>query len=681
MPTTLRAVLVAGALALPAFAADAPDAGHGLDLAGMDKAVQPGDDFFRYGNGAWEKATEIPADKSRWGIFSVLADDTLHRTRALLEESAAAPAGSEAKKVADCYAAFMDEAAIEAKGLAPLKAQRARIDGLKDKQALARLFGQDLRTDVDPLNATNFQTDRLFGLWISPNFNDPRQYVPYLLQGGLGLPDREYYLDEAPRMKELRAKYQEHVAAVLTLAGVAEPKVKAARIVALETKLARVHASREDSADVLKANNTWKRADFAKNAPGLDWAAFFDGAGLGKQPALVVWHPGAVKGLAAAVAAEPLDTWKEWLTFHALERAAPVLPRAFVEERFAFYGKTLNGTPQLSDRWKRAVAMTNDALGDAVGQLWVKKHFSAESKAQIQQMVKGIVATFAARIDALEWMAPATKAKAKEKLSTLYVGVGYPDAWVSYQALEVKRDDAFGNADRAERFDYQRNLAKLGKTVDLTEWAMTPQTVNAVNLPVQNALNFPAAILRPPFFDPQAPAAVNYGGIGATIGHEISHSFDDQGAMFDAQGTLANWWTPEDLKHFQASGTQLAEQFSGYQPFPDLKVNGKLTLSENLADLAGLAAAHDAWVASLGGRPAPGAQGFTGEQQFFLAYSQSWRFKAREKALRQQVIVDGHAPEEYRADTVRNLDAWYTAFGVKAGQKLFLAPKDRVRVW
>ncbi len=675
----MRAFLVASLSALPAFAGADSDAG--LDLAGLDKAVKPGDDFFRHANGAWEKSTEIPADKSRWGVFAVMAEDTLQRTRKLLEESATAPAGSDARKAADYYATFMDEAAIEAKGLAPLKAPLARIDSIKDKKALAKALGEELRNDVDPLNNTSFSTSRLFGVWLSANFNAPKENVPYLLQGGLGLPDREYYLDASPRMAEIRTKYEEHIAAVFKLAGLEGSAEKAARVMALEKKLAQVHASREDSGDVLKGNNPWKRADFAKKAPGLDWTVFFAAASLTTPKTFIVWHPAAVTGLAAAVASEPLGAWKEWLTFHTIDRASPVLPKAFVEERFNFYGKALSGTPQLADRWKRGVNLTNEALGDAVGALWVKHHFSAESKAQIQQMVKGMVAAFAARIDALDWMAPATKAKAKEKLGTLYVGVGYPDRFLDYKALQVVPGDAFGNAERAERLEYQRDLAKLGKPVDATAWCMTPQTVNAVNLPVQNALNFPAAILQPPFFDPLAPAAMNYGGIGATIGHEISHSFDDQGSMFDAQGKLTNWWTPEDLAHFQASGAQLAEQFSAYKPFPDLNVNGKQTLGENIADLAGLGAAHEAWVASLGGQPAPVAQGFNGEQQFFLSYAQSWRFKGREKALRQQVVVDGHAPAEYRSDTVRNLDAWYTAFDVKPGQKLYLAPKDRVHVW
>ena len=482
-------------------------------------------------------------------------------------------------------------------------------------------------------------------------------------------------------MVDIRTKYQAYVALVLKLAGIAEAEAKAAGIVELEGKMAKAHVSREESEDVLKANNPWKRTEFSARAPGLDWTAFFGGAGLDKQPMLMAWQPTAIAGLSALVKSEPLATWKEYLSYHAISRRSGVLPKAFGEARFAFYGRTLSGTPQLAERWKRAVAATNAAVGDAVGQLYVKRHFSPEAKGKVQAMVKGIIAAFDERIDRLGWMAPETKRKAKEKLSTLYVGVGYPEHWIDYSGLTVVRGEAFENIERSDLFEYRRRLAQLGNSVDLSQWWMTPQTVNAVNMPLQNALNFPAAILQPPCFDPNATPAANYGSIGATIGHEISHSFDDQGAQFDAHGRLSNWWTPEDLAHFQASGAQLAAQYDAYRPFPDLAVKGKQTLSENIADLAGLSAAHDAWLASLGSQPAPTVQGFSGEQQFFLSYASSWRTKDREAQLRQQILTDGHAPAEYRTDTVRNLDAWYPAFDVQPGQTLYLAPKDRVRVW
>jgi putative endopeptidase len=648
---------------------------------GMDTSVLPGNNFFRYANGGWFAATEIPADRSSWGTDAVLAEEAARRTAELLDKALAEPAGSDARKAADYYASYMDEAAIEAKGLTPLRPVLARLSTVKSRQELARLLGEELRADVDPLNNTNFHTDRLFGLFVSADMNGGGRSMPYLLQGGLGLPERTYYLDASARMADIRAKYQAHIASVLRLAHIPDGEAKALRILALETKMAQVHVSREDSEDALKGNNPWKRTDFASRAPGLDWVAYFKAAGLDQAPVVVVWHPSATIALSALVSSEPLSTWKDYLTFHAIDRRAPLLPEAFVEESFAFYGRTLTGTPQLSERWKRAVAATNGALGDAVGQLYVKRYFPAEAKAQVQAMVKNIIAAFGTRIDRLEWMAPRTKLKAKEKLATLYVGVGYPERWIDYASLRVVPKEALGNAERAGLFEYRRRLAQLARPLDLTEWWMTPQTVNAVNLPLQNALNFPAAILQPPYFDPKAAPSVNYGAIGATIGHEISHSFDDQGSQFDAHGRLADWWTPDDLAHFKASGAQLAAQFDGYHPFPDLAVKGKQTLSENIADLAGLSASHDAWLLSLGGKPSSTAQGFSGEQEFFLSYGQSWRTKAREPVLRQRIIADGHAPDEYRADTVRNLDAWYLAFDVKPGEALYLAPQDRVRLW
>jgi predicted metalloendopeptidase len=388
-----------------------------------------------------------------------------------------------------------------------------------------------------------------------------------------------------------------------------------------------------------------------------------------------------VTGISALVANQPLATWKDYLAFHAIERAADYLPKAFVEEHFAFHGHVLAGTPALRERWKRGVDATSAALGEAVGKLYVDHYFSPAEKARAEAMVRNLVAAFGQRIDNLDWMAAQTKVKAKEKLATLKVGVGYPDKWRDYSGLKIVRDDALGNFERSEQFEDQRNLAKLGKPVDRSEWAMTPQLVNAVNLPVMNALNFPAAILQPPYFDPERPAVMDYGAIGAIIGHEISHSFDDQGALFDASGRLHNWWTPQDLAHFKASAARLVAQYNAYRPFPDLAVNGKQTLSENIADVAGLTVSYDAYRLAMNGKTAPVTQGFTPDQQFFVSFAQSWREKVREPALRQRIIADGHAPDQYRADTVRNLDSWYPAFDVKPGQTLYLAPQDRVHMW
>ncbi|HEY2748956.1 MAG TPA: M13 family metallopeptidase [Polyangia bacterium] len=655
----------------------------GIDTGGMDRSVAPGDDFFAYANGAWMKATAIPADRSGWGTGAIVAERTAKRTVELITGVAKghAPAGSEARKVGDYYATFLDEKTIEDKGLAPLSPALARIAAIGDAAGLGRAFGESLRADVDVLNNSRYDTDNLFGLWVAQDLDDPSKYSPFLLQGGLELPDRDYYLDPSPRMAEIRQKYQAHVAAILTAFGIGEPAAKAARIVELERRIAEAHAPRVETEDVEKGNNHWSRGDFAAKAPGLDWNAFFAAAGLGKQQTFVVWQPRAFVGIAKLVGAVPLATWKEWLQFHAIEHAGGVLPKKIVDEDFAFYGKTLSGTPELRPRWKRAIAATDAALGEAVGKLYVAKYFPPSEKARAEAMVKNIVAAFARRIDKLEWMAPATKAKAKAKLAALKVGVGYPDKWRDYSRLEVVRGDAFGNLERAEMNDYKRALARLGQPVDRGEWVMNPQLVNAVNLPAMNALNFPAAILQPPDFNPARPAVMDYGSAGAIIGHEISHSFDDEGALFDADGRVKNWWTKEDFAHFKASAAKLAAEFDAYKPFPDMHVNGKLTSSENIADVAGLAAAYDAYRLSLGGKEAARADGLTGDQQFFVSFAQSWRSKMREAAARQRLVIDGHAPPEYRADTVRNLDAWYDAFGVKPGQKLYLAPADRVRVW
>lgn len=688
LPRTLSTAFVAallGLLLIPAATRgqEAAAPSSGVDLPGMDRSVVPGNDFFAYANGAWLKSAAIPPDRSSEGVGDAVEDLTNRRTADLIRAAAGkkALAGSEAQKIGDTFTSYMDEAGIEAKGLRPLQPALDRIAGIADRAGLAAVLGGTLRADVDVLNATRLHTDNLFGLWVAQDLDAPSRYLPFLLQGGLGMPDRDYYLDPSPGMSEVRAAYQSHIAKVLGLASIADSEAKAARIFALEQNMARVHWSRLDTGDVRKRNNHWTRRDFDARAPGLDWKAYFTAAGLDRQSDFVVWQPSALTGISALVASEPLDTWKDYLTFHAIDRVSGVLPKSFVEEHFAFYGKVLSGTPELRARWKRAVDATNDSLGDAVGKLYVRRYFPPEEKARAQAMVRNLLAAFSKRIDRLGWMAAATKAQAKAKLAVLKIGVGYPDKWINYSELRVVRGDAFGNAERAELFELRRSLRKLGCPVDRDEWVMTPQTVNAVNLPAVNALNFPAAILQPPFFDPHRPAVMDYGATGATIGHEISHSFDDQGSLFDATGRLHNWWTKEDLAHFQASAQQLVNQFDAYRPFPDLAVNGRQTLGENIADVAGLATAYDAYRLSLDSKAAPAFEGFSGDQQFFLSYAQSWREKSREPALRQQVLTNGHAPAEYRADTVRNLDPWVEAFGVKPGQALYLAPAGRVRIW
>jgi putative endopeptidase len=654
-----------------------------LDLSWVDASVAPGDGFFAYANGKWERATTIPADRSRYGTGGQLEELVERRTYELIRELAGSRAGtgSEERKIGDYYASFMDESSIEANGLKPLRPLIDRIQAINTRDSLAREFGRQLRADVDVFNDTNLYTDRLFGLWVAQDLDSPVRYLPFLLQGGLGMPNRTFYLDASVSMTQIRARYRSHVTAMLKLADVPDARARAERVVALERRIAQVHWSRERTEDVRQGNNHWAAPDFTARAAGLDWEAFFSAAGLDRQRDFVVWQPDALIGIAALVGSEPLATWKDYLIVHALEHHAAYLPKRFVDEHFAFYGRVLDGTPSQRLRWKRAVGATNDALGEAVGKQYVHRYFPASEKARAQAMVQDLVRAFARRIDRLTWMAPQTKIEAKAKLDSLKVHVGYPDKWRDYGELEVVRGDALGNFQRAELFEYRRNVRKLDQPVDRDEWVMTPQTVNAVNLPAMNALNFPAAILQPPFFDPEQTVPMNYGSTGATIGHEISHSFDDEGALFDSTGRLRNWWTAEDFAHFKASSEQLVQQYDSYRPFPDLAVNGRQTLSENIADLAGLVAAYDAYRIALAGQPASVVQGLSGDQQFFVSFAQSWRSKSRESWERQMIITDGHAPPQFRVETVRNVDAWYEAFQVVPGQRRYLAPNDRVRIW
>src|ERR1022692_685873 len=555
--------------------------GPAVNLSYMDRTVRPGDDFYQYANGEWIKHTEIPADHGGTSPALPLEDETDKRVADLITAAAkgGASAGEKSRKIADLYNSFMDEAGIEAKGLKPLQPHLNAIAAIHDKRELARALGQTLRADVDALNNTNFHTPNLFGLWVAPGFNEVEHYTAYLMQGGLRLPDREYYLSSSAAMKDIRGKYQAHVAAMLKLAGFNDTEARAARIVELEHAIAEKHISLAENDDIHKANNTWTQADFAVKAPGLDWAEYFRGAGFPEQKSFIVWQPTAFTGESALVASTPLETWKDWLAYHFIDAHAIALPKAFSDERFAFYGKVLSGVPEERARWKRGVDLVSDFLGDDIGQLYAKRYFPPESKAEVEAMVANIKAAFRKRIDALTWMNPATKAEAHAKLDTLYVGVGYGESWHDYSNFEVKADDLFGNLWRGRLAEYHRQVARLGAPIDRKEWSMTPQTINAVNLPLQNALNFPAGILQPPFFDPQAPAAANYGSIGAVIGHEISHTFDNLGSAFDSKGRVRNWWTPEDAAHFEAATAKLAAQYDTYKPFPDLSLNGKQTLA------------------------------------------------------------------------------------------------------
>jgi putative endopeptidase len=655
----------------------------GFDVGGMDRSIAAGDDFFAYANGGWTARTEIPADRSNLTSFAVIAETAAQRTRSIIEEAAASGAaeGSDARKIGDYYASFLDEAAVEGLGAAPLKVDLSRIEAIRTRADLARELGATMRADVDALNATDFYTDRPLGLWVAEDLNDTTKYRPYLMQGGLGMPDREYYVGTSARFAELRTKYKAHVAAMLRLAGYSDVEARAARILALETAIARSHWTVDQTADITKANTVWTRAELARRAPGLDWAAFLTAAGLQDQERFGAWQDTAIAGFAKLTSGQPIQAWRDYLAFHAVARGAPNLSKAFVDEHFAFNGQALSGTPQQRERWKRAVDSTSGALGEAVGRLYVERHFSPQAKAQVEEMARNVLTAFGQRIDRIDWMSAETKAEAKRKLANFRVYVGYPNRWRDYSGLTVVRGDAYGNAQRAELFEYHRNLAKLGGPVDREEWFMTPQTVNALFAPSQNSIIFPAGILEPPFFDPNADPAVNYGAIGGVIGHEVSHGFDDLGAQFDRDGNLRNWWTPQDMAQFKARTKRLADQYSAYQVFPDLTLNGEQVLGENIADVAGLATAYDAWKLSLNGAPAPVLDGVSGDQRFFLGWAQNYRTKYREAALRRAVVTGVHSPGMYRALTVRNLDAWYPAFDVKVGQKLYLEPVDRVRIW
>lgn len=680
----LLAQAVVFATAQPvADSSDQPAIGPAVNPAYMDTAVRPGNDFYQYACGTWQKTATIPADRAETSPGTPLYDKHEQTLRELIQDVAKSnpAAGSGPRKVVDLFDSYMNETAIEERGLTPLEPRLKAIAAIQDKKQLARALGETLRADEDALNMTNFYSANLFGMWVAPGFQDSAHYHPYLLQGGLMMPNREYYLSDAAEMKEIREKYHKHIETILQLAGFDDVTTRADRIIALEHGIAEAQWSLADNGNVYKANNTWTMADFARKAPGLDWALYFRGAGLEKQRDFTIWQPSAFAGESALVKSTPLSAWKDWLAFHLIESYGNALPRKIADEDFDFYGRTLGGVAQRSPRWRQALGLVNGELGDELGQIYVKRYFPPEVKAQVQAMVANLIAVYRKRIQALTWMAPATKKEALAKLDTLYVGVGYGESWHDYSNYEVKADDLFGNLWRGRLAAFERQRSLIGKRVDKKEWQMTPQTINAVNLPLQNALNFPAAILQAPSFDPKAPAAANYGAIGAVIGHEISHTFDSEGAAFDSEGRLRNWWTPEDSAHFEAETEKLAEQYDQYKPFADLPLNGHQTLAENIADVAGLTAAYMAYEQSLNGGTALAVDGFTGDQQFFIAFAQSWATKLRDAALREEVLTDTHAPGPWRALTVRNLDAWYPAFNVKPDEKLYLAPQDRVQIW
>ena len=646
----------------------------------MDRSIRPGDDFYRYANGGWLGTAVIPGGQASYDTRAILVERTSQRVRDLIQEAAAAQPvrGSIPQKVGDYYASFMDEDGIEAKGLAPLAGEMAMIAAITDTASLSAYLGSTLNSESDGLTAN---ADHIFGAWVNQGFANSDRCVFHLMQGGLGMPDRDDYLDPSPKMAALRAQYQEHIAAILKLANLADAQARAARILSLEIRMAQSHAPDADAADVFKQNNPWNRVNFSAKAPGIDWDAYFSAAGVAGQPEFIVWQPSAVIGTSALIGTEDIDAWKDYLRFHLIEHYSSVLPKAVAAEDFAFYGTILSGMQQPADRGEGAIAATNGAMGQAVGQLYTQRYFPPEAKARAQAMVANLITAYRGRIANLTWMSPQTKEKALAKLAALRIGVGYPDQWIDYAALDVVRGDAFGNMHRAEGFQRLRNLAKLRQPADPDEWRIDPQVVGAVILFSPNTETFSAGILQPPYFDSQGDAASNYGSAGAGIAHEISHSFDELGNIYDAQGRLGMWWTPEDVAEYRAAAAKLVAQFNGYCPLSDLCVNGKQVLSENIADLAGLLVAHDAYILSLKGKTDIVIGGLTGEQRFFLAFAQRWRKAQSETALRRQTATDTHSPGEYRSDTVRNVDAWYKAYDISPRDKLYLKPEDRIGIW
>jgi len=636
----------------------------GFDTAGMDRSVAPGDDFYAFSNGTWAKNTQIPPDKSNYGMFAMLQDLSQQRVRDILESART----DSSSKIGTAYASFLDEAAVEAKGLAPIEPWLSEIRSL-NRSGYAALQAHAARNGITGL----------FGGGVGQDDRKSDTYITGLFQAGLGMPDRDMYLLDEPNMRSLRAAYLDHLTKMLTLAGETNAAARARAILDFETGIARVSWTREDSSDATKTYNKMSLAQLQKLAPGFDWATYLTTRGANINELLIA-QPSAFKAIAAAAARAPLQVLKDQMLVQSLDTFADVLPKAITDESFAFYGTKLNGTPENQPRWKRAVDFTTNTLTDEVSKVYVTKWFPPESKAAMNELVGNIVAAIVRRIDSLTWMAPDTKVKAKAKAAAFTSRVGYPDQWHDY-TFEVRRDDLFGNFLRANQWAHDWNIQKLGKPIYRWEWGLDPMTVNAQANFQLVAVTFPAAILQPPFFDPNADPAINYGGIGAVIGHEISHHFDDQGSKYDASGNLSDWWTPEDVANFKRLSDELVKQYDAYEIFPGAHVKGEFTLGENIGDLAGIQIAYDAYRATLGGQEAPVLDGFSGDQRFYLGWSQVWRRNYREANLRQRLLTDPHAPSVQRVWIVRNFDPWYPAFGVQPGQKLYLAPEARVRIW
>lgn len=646
----------------------------GITKKNMDTLVKPGDNFDRFVNGTWAKNNKIPADKSSYGAFDMLYDKSQKDVKAIIEEAAKGSfsEGSDEQKIGDYYGSFMNRKDRDAKGVTPIQSELKAIDAIANYTDLATYFGKANRTGVSIP----------FSVSVTEDFKNPKQYTLMTWQGGLGLPEKEYYLQNDAKMVAIRKQYVAHIEKMWQLVGLQNGAESAAKVMALETTLATNHMKKEDTRNTAKLYNKYALTDLKSLMPDFDWTAMLKNAGVASEKNIVVAQVEYTKSLNNVIKNTPIDTWKTYLKWGLINNAAGYLNTALDKQNFEFYGKTLYGTEQQEEDWKRAVSAVNGGLGEIVGKVYVKKYFTPEAKERMTAMVKNLLKAYAESIKGLDWMSANTKKEALAKVDKFMIKIGYPDKWKDYSSLKVTKNDLFGNATRATEFEYNRMLNKLGKPVDRTEWGMTPQTVNAYYNPTLNEIVFPAAILQPPFFNLAADDAVNYGGIGAVIGHEIGHGFDDQGSTFDGDGVMRNWWTPQDLAAFQSRTKALVDQYNSFKAFPDLNLNGSFTLGENIGDLGGLSIALKAYKMSLNGKEAPKMDGYTGIQRVFLGWGQVWLDKTREEALRNQIASDPHSPAKFRINgVVRNIPEFYEAFNVKPTDSLYLAPEKRVKIW
>lgn len=673
-------VPVTTATLAPAAPASAPVAASttlasGIDLKNADTSIRPQDDFYTYLNGNWIKNTEIPADKSRWGAFNELAENSLNQLHGIIDKLSkeGTPADPTSQKIANLYASFMDEAKLDQLGTTPLNPEFAKIDALKDNKDLGAYLAHLAQIGV---NAP-------FEFGITQDAKDSTKMVVTFEQSGLGLPDRDYYLKDDAKLAEAKAKYLSYVEKLLTLSGDSNAKQNAASIVALETELAKVQWTKVQNRDPVKTYNKVTLTQLKALAPHFNWDNYLSDTGLKtKITSAIVSQPSYLKGVDQVLQNTPIDVWKAYFKLHLLSHFAPDLSKTYVDESFAFYGTTLRGIPENEPRWKRGVHTVEGAIGEGLGKLYVEQYFPPENKARMETLVQNLISAYRQSITTLDWMSPATKQQAQKKLSTLMIKIGYPKKWRDYSALEIKKDDLIGNDIRSAQFEYQYQLNKLGKPVDRDEWEMTPQTVNAYYNPSLNEIVFPAAILQPPFFNVHADDAVNYGGIGAVIGHEISHGFDDQGSQYDEVGNLRNWWTKADHAQFKKKTSALIAQYNAYSPVKGYNVNGELTLGENIADNSGLAIAYKAYHLSLGDKEAPVIDGLTGDQRLYLGWAQVWRSKVRDAQAIVYIKTDPHSPAQFRGNgAVVNQPGFYKSFDVKPGDKMYLPPEQRVIMW